>query len=152
MYLYVSILLCCAKVRLFGCSWTVCCLGAICLRSSKGTTCNHEAASRPPGLGFWVGAMWVLAASNVSVFLFSHSCVSWNDVMWSAEWCFRCQDMLGSSWNDIVRLLGGLPVADEFPSPTSGDSCCSHQTLLQQLACFLISICHKEYSIIAICQ
>lgn len=38
------------------------------------------------------------------------------------------QDMLGSSWNDIVRLLGGLPVADEFPSPTSGDSCCSFST------------------------
>lgn len=53
--LYYCILLCCTKVRLFGCSWTVCCLGAICFCSSKGTTCNHEAASRPPGWGFGSG-------------------------------------------------------------------------------------------------
>lgn len=42
----------------------------------------------------------------------------------------RLQDLLGRNWKDIVKLIGGLPTADEFPSPTgASEASSSHPTL-----------------------
>ncbi len=111
--LYCCILLCCSKVRLLGHSWSICCLGAICLCSSKGTTCNHEAASRPPGFrGFWVGSvMWMTRRKMMS-------CDTQNNVFAIGSQPTGC--LSGLSWQQLEwywKALGRLACGWRVPFP-----------------------------------